>query len=196
MDIFRDLDDPDGTLLFRLDALAAAARYSGFYVDDWPMVAAEALAASGDSPALVALASEYADTPRWVIRDRVDAATAELGIHAPDPEAAAWCLGLIAALALARRVITPPELLAIIADLTHYGERAEDLYHAFAPIWEWDVVQLRPAIAEEAHRSAVRLLHGAGDLVEQVIIRETSSRAPLSIECEHAPDDQQPDHEQ
>jgi len=173
MDVLRGINIEDGSLLFRVAMLEDAAGRSLGYVE-WPMAAAESVAAGLDSPALVSLAGQYVGADSFEVRELVLRAAEELGLARPARVDAIECLVLIVCSAVLKDFISLQKALSIVSDLTDYGELAWDLYLAFTPIYDWeDLPQYRSDIAVQVKASATESLNAAGGSLESVILNLT-----------------------
>lgn len=172
MDVLSGIDITDGSLLFRVALLEVAADRSITYMADWPMIASEMIASGADAPAMVELASQYSDADGPTIRSLVLEAARDLGLSEPQAVDAVRCLGLMVCRAFVDERITPLQALDLVVELTGYGELDWDLYVAFAPLFDWDVVVGRNWIVEKQVRATARKLTPSEPL-ESIILRLT-----------------------
>jgi len=140
MDLLDGIGIDDGTLPFRIAVLEAASGRSLGFRFDWPMVAAESLAAELDTPELVALASAYSDADSITIRELVMSAAASIGLRHPSPVEAIRVLGMIVSQELLDDSITPVQALDIVSYLTESGNLDWDLYVPYTPAYDWDEI--------------------------------------------------------
>lgn len=159
MDLLDGLGIDDSTLPFRIAVLEDAAGRSLGIGFDWPMVAAESLSAGLDTPALVALASVYADADSITIRELVLNAAASIGLLHPSRAEAIRALGKIVSQAVLDDSITPVRALSIVTSLTEYGNLDWDLYVQYAPAYDWEEL---PHFRDEIN---AQLKGGARELV-------------------------------
>lgn len=178
MDLLDDLGIDDGTLPFRIAVLQeASGRLLG--VDfDWPMVAAESLAAGLETPALVSLAAAYRDADSITIRQLVLASAAEIGLRRPSPGEAIRCWGMIVNRALLNDLITPDRALRVIESLTDYGDLDGDLFLLYAPAYDWDEAPAARDDITAQVKMSVREALGAGERPLREILLEITGTTP------------------
>lgn len=163
MDLLAGLGIDDSTLPFRIAVLEDAWGRSLGIPFDWPMIAAESLAAGLDTPALVSLASAYADIDSITLGELVRNSADSIGLRHPSPDEAIRALGMVVSKAFLDDSITPHQALSMVVNLTEHGYLAQDLFIAFAYLDELDdLPHLRDEIIADVRRGARELL-GVGD---------------------------------
>lgn len=178
MDLLTGLGIDDGTLPFRIAVLEDAWGRSLGIIFDWPMIAAEALAAGLDTPALVSLASAYADVDSITIRELVQSAAASIGLRHPSPEEAILALGTIVSKALLDDSITPLQALTVVENLTDYGYRESDLFPVYALLYELDdVPHLTNEIVADVKVDARELIAQGDRSIAETIVALTGTKA-------------------
>lgn len=171
MDLLDGIGIDDSSLPFRIAVLEDSSGRSLGMDFDWPMIAAESLAAGFDTPALVNLASAYVDAESITIRELVLSSAAELGLQRPSPPNAIRALGMIVSQALLNGSITPVPALGVVASLTDYGDLDWELYLMYVPAYDWEELpHSQDEITEQLRSSAHELLGADGRPLSEVII--------------------------
>ena len=159
MDLLAGLGIDDSTLPFRIAVLEDAWGRSLGIPFDWPMIAAESLAAGIDTPALVSLASAYADIDSITLGELVRNSAASIGLRHPSPEDAIRALGMVVSKAFLDDSITPLHALSIVENLTDHGYLERELFFVYALLYELDdVPHLRDEIIADAKLGARELV--------------------------------------
>jgi hypothetical protein len=116
----------DPTALFRIAAIQRVLKIDILHDVDWPLSAADALAAGVDSPLLRELAGLPPSTPKVDFREFVERVVDELGYRSPDRENARRLMAAMACVRMLDGTWTLEYGFAWIVDLISDDERSAE----------------------------------------------------------------------